>query len=348
MHHPAYAVSPPDDPRLFVLELDGRIRLIEAGRLVERPFLDLTGQVAEKGDGGLIGLAFHPDYPDDPRVFVHYDDAQGDTHVVEYRAAPDEPDLADPASARELLFVDQPEVVQQGGTLTFGPDGSLYLGLGDGGERATGGATAADPHTLLGSVLRLDVDTDPPSGEAYAVPPDNPFADGEAGAPEVWAYGLRNPWRFSFDLPTCRLFVADVGSHAWEEVDAVPADAPGLDFGWPVMEASHCVREGCDPTGLVLPVYEYPHADGACAIVGGPVYRGDALPGLRGHYLYTDYCAGFLRSFRLDADGAAVDHRDWTQQVGRLGFPLSFGTDTAGEVYVTEAGGTVSRLVPGG
>ncbi|MDP9022804.1 MAG: PQQ-dependent sugar dehydrogenase [Actinomycetota bacterium] len=343
--HPSLITAPPGDPRLFVLELDGRIRVVADGRLLDRPFLDLTDRAKAVGDGGLIGLAFHPRYAHNGRFFVHYDDLQADTVVAEYRVSGDDPNRADPNSARTLLTVDQPAVIQQGGTLTFGLDGMLYLGLGDGGDKSDGGARAADPRDLLGSLLRIDVDGPPAAGKAYAIPVDNPHADGMSGAPEVWATGLRNPWRFTFDGSRCQLIVADVGAKGREEINVVAADVGGLDFGWPAMEGSRCLRDACDGDRYVLPVAEYVHSSDACAIVGGEVYRGDAIVDLGGTYVFTDYCGGFLRGFRLPPPGEPADVVDFTDQVGRLGYPLSFGRDAAGEVYVAEAGGSVSRIV---
>lgn len=347
--HPSLITAPPGDPRLFVLELDGRIRVVADARLLDRPFLDLTDRAKAIGDGGLIGLAFHPRYAHNGRFFVHYDDVEADTVVAEYRVSGDDPNRADPDSGRTLLTVDQPAVIQQGGTLTFGLDGMLYLGLGDGGDKSDGGAPAADAHDLLGSLLRIDVDGPPAAGKAYAIPVDNPHADGVSGAPEVWATGLRNPWRFTFDGPRCQLIVADVGAKGREEINVVAADVARLDFGWPAMEGSRCRRDACDVDRYVLPVAEYAHRAGdACAIVGGEVYRGDAIVDLRGTYLFSDYCGGFLRGFRLPPPGQPADVVDFTDQVGRLGYPLSFGRDAAGEVYIAEAGGTVSRIVAAG
>lgn len=336
---PIGLVGLPDDGRLFVLEQPGRILILDGTD--RRVFLDLTDRVRAGGERGLFALAFHPRR--DGRFYVHYTDRAGDTTLEEYRADPAYT-RADPASARRLLHVAQPASNHNGGMLTFGPDGMLYLGLGDGGGAADQFGNGQDPHTLLGAILRLDVD----GGDPYAVPPDNPFADGADGAPEVWAYGLRNPWRFWFDDGL--IYIADVGQDRYEEIDVLPVEAAaGANFGWPITEASHCFRppRGCDTTGLVLPVHEYRlHEGGTCAVVGGPVYRGTRIPGLVGRYLFGDFCAGRVWSFRYEAGGVA-DLREHTEELGARPRLRSFGVDSAGEVYLL-AGDAVWRLVPAG
>ena len=335
---PVFLTSPPGDARLFVVEQPGRIRVVRGGHLLPRPFLDLTAKVAYGGERGLLGLAFHPDYARNGRFFVDYTDRHGDTHVERYTASP-AADTADPASAHPVLAVAQPYANHNGGDVLFGPDGMLYVGMGDGGS-------GGDPHgngqslaTLLGKLLRLDVDR----GEPYAVPADNPFATRAGARGEIWAYGLRNPWRLSFDRATGLLYVADVGQNEWEEVDVEPAAAKGLDYGWNRMEATHCYGLGlCDRSGLTLPALEYGHHDG-CAIIGGYVYRGRAIPAAVGRYFYSDYCGGWLRSFRY-VNGAATEPTTWrTRNVGSV---LSFGEDAAGELYLLGANGTVYRLAP--
>lgn len=340
LSNPLHLTSPPDDPRLFVVEQPGRIRIIADGRLLEEPFLDLTDRVRSGGERGLLGLAFHPEYASNGRFFVNYTDENGDTRIEEYRVSQD-PDRADPTAARLLLKVEQPFANHNGGLVVFGPDGMLYVGLGDGGGAGDPEGNGQDTDTLLGSLLRLEVD----GAEPYTIPPDNPLADDPAGRPELWAWGLRNPWRFSFDAAEGMLYVADVGQNRYEEVNAVPAAAAGLDYGWNIMEGRHCFAEpDCDPTGLVLPVLEYEHPEG-CSVTGGHVYRGGALPEVVGHYLYSDFCGGWLRSFRLE-DGEAVERREW--EVGDLGQVLSFGEDADRELYILSANGRVYRLVAGG
>lgn len=339
---PTLVTAPPNDPRLFVATKDGRIWVIADGVLRDTPFLDITGLVRNQSEQGLLGVAFHPDYAANGRFFVHYSAAgSGRTQLASYRVDADDPHRADPGSAELLLEVSQPAPNHNGGMLLFGPDGYLYLGLGDGGgaNDAFGQGQRAD--TLLGTILRLDVDV----ATGYAIPADNPFAAG-GGAPEVWAYGLRNPWRFWFDAGL--LYIGDVGQNAYEEVDVAPAGAGGLNYGWPITEGLHCFRprSGCDTTGLTLPAVEVSHGDaGTCSITGGVVYRGEAIPEISGNYFYSDWCGGYLRSFRYQ-DGQVLDSRDWTDQVGVPGRVASFGTDAAGEVYLTTGGGEVYRLEP--
>jgi glucose/arabinose dehydrogenase len=247
--------------------------------------------------------------------------------------------VADPTSAKTVLSVEQPFSNHNGGLITFGPDGMLYVGLGDGGSGGDPLNSGQDVGTLLGSILRIDVN----AGDPYAIPADNPFVNDPAARDEIWAYGLRNPWRFAFDREADVLFVADVGQNSWEEVNAVPASAGALNFGWRLMEGNHCFNPpSCSPNGLVRPVVEYDHDDG-CSITGGFVYRGAAIPSIRGHYFYSDFCSGWLRSFAI-AGGQATDHTDW--DVGRVGNVVSFGEDATGELYVVVQDGRVLRLAP--
>ncbi|MBU1494501.1 MAG: PQQ-dependent sugar dehydrogenase [Actinobacteria bacterium] len=333
--NPVFVTSPPGDDRLFVVEKPGRIRIIG----VEAPFLDVTALTAEDHqEQGLLGLAFHPDYAANGRFFVYYTDRGGTSTLAEYAVSAADRDAADPGSAEILLTQEQPKGNHNGGMLAFGPDGRLYLGLGDGGGANDRYGNGQRPDTLLGAILRLDVDAATP----YAIPPDNPFVDG-GGAPEVWAYGLRNPWRFSFDGGL--LYVADVGQAAWEEIDVAPAASGGLNYGWPIMEGEACFQEaGCDAAGLEAPVIVYSHDEG-CSVTGGYVYRGAAIPEIDGHYFYADWCGGWVRSIRYQ-DGAITDASDWTGDLGSLDQIVSFGRDAAGELYVVVQGGTIYRIVP--
>lgn len=343
LQSPVHLTAPPGDDRLFVLEQGGRIRVVRNGSLLPTPFLDLTDRVGSAGsEQGLLGLAFHPEYATTGHLFVNYTDLNGDTRVERYTVTAD-PDAADPASARSILQVEQPFSNHNGGLVVFGPDGMLYVGLGDGGGAGDPRGNGQDPGTLLGSILRLDVD----GGDPFAIPADNPFVEDPDARDEIWAWGLRNPWRFAFDESAGVLYIADVGQNAFEEVNAESADAGGLNYGWNVMEGAHCFDppSGCDQTGLTPPVLEYENGPGGtCSVTGGFVYRGDRIPGIRGHYFYSDFCAGFLRSFRLE-DGEAVDRREW--EVGDLGQVTSFGVDAAGELYILSADGRVFRLVSG-
>lgn len=339
---PVHLTAPPGDGRLFVVEQPGRIRIIEDGALRTEPFLDLTATVGSGGERGMLGLAFHPDYASNGFFFVDYTDRNGDTRVERYRVSADR-SRADPASAKLILTVQQPFANHNGGLVVFGPDGMLYIGLGDGGSGGDPLGHGQNRATLLGSLLRID----PDGGDPYGIPADNPFV-GQAGArAEIWAYGLRNPWRFSFDREAGILYVADVGQNRLEEINAVASTAAGLNYAWNVMEGSQCYSgSGCNTTGLTLPVLEYDHGEG-CSVTGGMVYRGAVIPALRGHYFYADYCRGWVRSFRLE-NGAARDEREWP--FGNVGQILSFGEDAAGELYVlvTAAGqGSVYRIAPG-
>lgn len=347
LDQPLVATAPSGDDRLFIAERPGTIRIVRDGQLSEAPFLDITGRTRTGGEFGLLGLAFHPSYPDDPRFFVHHSAADdGATTVAEYRMSDDDPDRADPDSGRILLTVPQPASNHNGGTIAFGPDGYLFIGLGDGGGGGDTYDNGQDPSTLLGTLLRIDVDGT--SGDRpYAIPEDNPFADGSGGAPEVWAHGLRNPYRFSFDGGS--LYVADVGQSDREEVNVEPAGDGGLNYGWPIMEGTDCFRSGsCDRSGLTLPVVEYSHGEGdVCGVIGGHVHRGSS-GALNGTYFYGDLCAAWVRTFRY-VDGQVVDHQDRTRELGldpgSGGYQLlSFGRDGNGEVYVLTAS-AVHRIV---
>lgn len=339
---PLFLTSPPSDSRLFIVEKPGRIRVYENGALVPTPFLDVTALVSTGDEQGLLGLAFHPSYATNGYFYVNYTDAAGDTQVVRYNAGTT-PNQADPTSATGILTVDQPFANHNGGMVFFGADGMLYIALGDGGDAGDPAGNAQHLGTLLGKLLRIDVD----GGAPYAVPADNPFV-GTAGARgEILALGLRNPWRMSIDRATNLLYIADVGQGAWEEVNVVPASQGGVNYGWDVMEGGHCFEPsaGCDQTGLALPVLEYDHVP-ECSVTGGYVYRGAAIPALRGAYFYADYCAGWVRSFRYDNGTASAQH-EW--DFGDLGQILSFGEDSAGELYilsVLSGNGGVYRIVP--
>jgi glucose/arabinose dehydrogenase len=333
---PVYLTAPAGDRRLFVAEQAGRIRVVEAGQLLATPFLDVTDRVVSGGERGLLSIAFHPLYESNGYFYVSYTGDGGSSRIERFSVTAN-PDVADPASAKLILTVSQPFSNHNGGLIAFGPDGRLYIGLGDGGSGGDPQGHGQNTSTLLGSLLRIDVD----GGDPYAVPADNPFV-GAAGADEIWAYGLRNPWRFSFDGQTGNLYVADVGQNQWEEVNVVSATAAGLNYGWNVMEGAHCfANEACDANGLVLPALEYGHSQG-CSVTGGYVYRGAAIPEILGHYFYSDYCRGFLRSFRY-LNGSVTDEKQW--DVGNLGNVLSFGEDGVGELYVLSGNGSVYRLV---
>lgn len=305
----------PGDGATFLATKDGQVWTLGPEGPV--PFLDISDRVTNSGERGLLGMAWHPTDP--IRLFLHYSDVNGDTTISEFIDGQE----------KLILFVSQPAPNHNGGTIEFGPDGYLYIGLGDGGGGGDSFGTGQPVDELLASLLRIDVD----SGDPYGIPEGNPYADG-SGAPEVWASGLRNPWRFSFDEDL--IYIGDVGQGAYEEIDVAPSNAPGLNYGWSITEGLHCFSpsEGCDTTGLTLPVVEVAHGDsGTCSITGGVVYRGAAIPEMTGHYFYSDFCGGWLRSFLYDS-GAVTDPRDWTDTVGNLGSVVSFGVDALGEVYV--------------
>jgi glucose/arabinose dehydrogenase len=337
LESPVHLTAPAGDARAFVIEQRGVVRIIEDGALRPTPFLDISERVASGGERGLFSMAFDPNYATTGLFWVNYTDANGDTRIERYEVSADR-GVADPASALLVLEVDQPHANHNGGQIAFGPDGMLYIGMGDGGSGGDPDNHGQTRSTLLGALLRIDVRTPP-----YVVPPDNPYAGASDARPEIWAYGLRNPWRFSFDPPGGSIYIADVGQGQWEEINAVSSAAAAVNYGWRVMEGRHCyAAASCDQTGLTLPVHEYSHAEG-CSVTGGYVYRGQSLAGFEGHYFYSDFCTGFLRSFRL-AGGVATDHEEW--DVGSLGQVLSFGQDAAGELYVLSHNGRVYRLDP--
>jgi glucose/arabinose dehydrogenase len=336
LEDPVYLTAPAGDARLFVVEQPGRIRVIRGGRLLPRPFLDLTHDVAYGGERGLLSMAFHPRYRENGRFYVNYTDRSGNTRVERFEVGSD-PDVANPASRSVVLEVDQPYANHNGGHILFGPDGMLYVGMGDGGSGGDPHGNGQNRATLLGDLLRLDID----HGSPYVIPADNPYAHTAGLRGEIWAWGLRNPWRFCFDDGL--LYIADVGQNRWEEIDIARARDPGLNFGWNRMEGDHCYKPArCDRTGLVLPAVEYGHDQG-CSITGGFVYRGKALRGLAGHYFYSDYCRGWIRSFRWQA-GKVIEHREW--DLPNPGPVLSFGVDSAGELYLLTGDGLVRRFVP--
>jgi glucose/arabinose dehydrogenase len=325
--------------RLFVVEQSGRISIVHDGQVLPEPFLDLSDLVGCCGERGLLSVAFHPDYADNGDVFVDYTDTNGDTVVARYQVSATDPNRADPASAEVILSVDQPAANHNGGLLLFGPqDGYLYIGFGDGG--GGNGQNGQDLSTLLGKILRIDVDS--PSGSLpYSIPSDNPFVDQPGARPEIWALGLRNPWRLSFDRVTGDLWIGDVGSATYEEVNYQPAASPGGEnYGWDLMEGHECRAEaGCDE--FVAPVSGFDRDEG-CVVTGGYVSRGTGVPELEGVYLFADYCGGRVWGLVGDASNA------WTRlDPVETGLRVSsFGEDAAGELYVVDIQGAIYRLIP--
>ncbi|MBA2336544.1 MAG: PQQ-dependent sugar dehydrogenase [Acidimicrobiia bacterium] len=341
LHQPTAMASAPNDPRLFVTERTGMIRVIDqANGLRPEPFLDLTDRVGSSGiEQGLLGLAFHPDFAVNGRLFAYYVTTEMHRRLSEFTVGSDG-EAADPASERVLFDHAQPpgsvDIRHYGGMVLFGPEGLLYVSLGDGADASGQGQNTDTP---FAAVLRIDVD----SGDPYAIPPGNPFAGG--GAPELWAYGLRNPWRFAIDPVEQLMYVADVGQDAWEEVNVVPLDGGGANFGWPDTEGSACfLKSDCDLDDYTLPVLEYDHSQG-CSITGGVVYRGAAIPELQGQYFYADWCGMWVRSFRYTAEGA-TDEMDWSEDLPESGQVNAFGTDASGEMYLANFDGVVAKIVP--
>jgi glucose/arabinose dehydrogenase len=319
---PTHLTAAPGEPgRLYVVEQEGRIVVVEGRRVLSRPFLDIVSLVQSGGEQGLLSVAFHPEYEQNRLFYVDYTDVNGDTRVVEYRAR----DGREPARARELLFVEQPYANHNGGQLVFGPDGRLYVGMGDGGSAGDPENRAQNLGDRLGKLLSIDVD--------------------DSGSPwGIEGYGLRNPWRFSFDRATDDLYIGDVGQGEWEEIDYRPASKAGLlNFGWDVFEGNHRYEDkDPNPRGrLVPPIVEYDHSLG-CSVTGGFVYRGEEVPDARGHYFYGDYCSGIVWSFAV-RDGKATDHKRHPFQVASLS---SFGEDARGELYLLSLNGEIFRLAP--
>ncbi len=337
---PAFATSAPGDDRIYIIERSGRVLIFDpaTGTLNPDPYLDVAHKTnANTGiELGLLGLAFHPDFVENGRLFIYYTDKSDNTAVAEYARL--DSDTVDPTSERIFISVARRGVRHNAGMLQFGPDGYLYIAIGDGGLFEEFGQ---DPNQFLGTILRLDMN----SGDPYAVPDDNPFFTG-GGAPEVWAYGLRNPWRFAIDRASNTIFIGDVGQADAEEINAVALEPVGYNFGWPVMEGFACwlPRDGCDTTGKVLPVTAYAHDDG-CSVTGGYVYRGSQIPEFYGHYFYADWCLGWVRSFEF-TDGGILNPRDWTEDMGSLGQVTSFGLDPDGELIYTTFEGVLGRIIP--
>jgi glucose/arabinose dehydrogenase len=323
---------------LYVAEKGGRVLALTGGGPVE--VLDMTDRTESAGERGLLGLAFSPD---GGLLYVSYTNNDGDSRVDEYAMGAGPEGVADPASRREVLALDQPYGNHNGGHVVFGPDGYLYLGYGDGGSAGDPERRALDPRTLLGKLLRIDPR---PSGDRpYTIPPDNPFADGAAALPEIWSAGLRNPWRFSFDSATGDLWIGDVGQNAVEEIDLVTAAqgaGRGIDFGWSAFEGTDRYNEDQESPNHWPPIYEYRHEDGGCSVSGGVVYRGAAISALQGAYLFGDYCAAGIVALAAE-NGQLVDAATISEDPRQI---VSFGVDGAGEVYVVSIGGGVFRLDP--
>ncbi len=337
LSRPVHLTAPAGDPRLFIVEKIGRIRIVQNGQLLATPFLDIRSKVSGGNEQGLLSLAFHPQYASNGFFYVNYTNTSGHTRVERYRVSSNA-NLADPNSATVILAQDQPFSNHNGGHLLFGADGMLYIPLGDGGSGGDPSNHAQNRTDLLGDLLRIDVN----GAEPYAIPPTNPFYGMSSARNEIWAYGLRNPWRIAFDRVDGMLYIADVGQGAIEEINVVPSNVGGQNYGWRIMEGSSCYNSSnCNRTGLTLPVVEYSHSDGACSVTGGIVYRGTAIPEIRGHYFYADYCKSWIRSFRY-SNGQVGSRQEWSLGTNSV---TSFGEDAQGEMYVVSDNGSVSKIV---
>jgi len=331
LDQPIFLASPPGDTaRIFIAERPGRIRVVQSGVLLATPFLDVSARVSTAGERGLLSFAFHPQYAMNGQVFVHFTNLAGDITVERWRVSAD-PNVADSGTATMVIQIPHATFSNHnGGVVAFGADGMLFLSTGDGGGAGDPLQNAQDPTRLLGKLLRIDVRTLP-----YAIPRDNPFGN------EVWALGLRNPWRWAFDDPATLIYIADVGENRFEEVNVADANAAGLNYGWPITEGNACFpADPCNLAGQTLPVLVYDHSVG-CAITGGYVYRGSAIPDIQGRYFYSDFCAGFLRSFRFTI-GQAIERIDWN--IPSVGNVLSFGQDANRELYVITSTNKVFRI----
>lgn len=340
---PVFVTAPPGDTeRIFVVEQTGAVRVVQGGQVLPEPFLDLRGRTTNSGESGLLSIAFAPDYAESGLVYAFYNSRQGpygDIRIAELRRDPVDPDIVDPFYERVLLTIAKPYENHNGGMLQFGADGYLYASVGDGdpGVLNPAGFFSQRLDVLLGSILRVD----PRSGDPYAVPVDNPFV-GVAGArPEIWAYGLRNPWRFWIDHETASMIIADVGSTSREELDLVPPGASGLNFGWPCFEGSLVFDAGSVCERPVGPLLEFPRVNGVCAVIGGVVTRDERIPALAGRYLYGDFCSGRMTAISIRA-GRVTAAADLGLELPSL---TSFGIDGFGRVHVTSSDG-VYRLDP--
>lgn len=318
-----------EDERFFIVEKSGRILSAQNGTLLETPFLDIQELVGSEGsEQGLLSLVFHPDYAENRFFYVNYTNNDGHTVITRYQVQAGNPNQADIGSELVMLTIGQPFAVHNGGLLEFGPDGYLYASIGDGGTSGDFFSNAQNNSNLLGTILRLDVDY----AEPYAVPADNPFINDDSVRNEIWSFGLRNPWRFSFDRLTGNIFIADVGQFEWEEINFQEAGSQGAqNYGWEILEGNHCYdRDQCDSEGYVMPIAEYSHQEGGCAVTGGYVYRGLQFPSLTGNYFFADYCSGKVWALMQNENG------EWltTELLDSEELFSSFGEDKAGELYI--------------
>ncbi len=357
LRSPLYLVSPPGDKeRLFVVQQDGKIRIMDMeGALRPDPFITIS--VLFGGERGLLGLAFHPDYDDNGFFYVNYSQpGNGATVIARYKVSDNDPDIADPNSAMKLLTIGQPFGNHNGGWIDFGPDGYLYIGMGDGGSGGDPGDRAQNKKVLLGKMLRIDVNGDDfpqDPNRNYAIPKDNPFVKDPDAADEIWAYGLRNPWRNAFDRETDDLYIGDVGQSAREEIDFQPGSSKGGEnYGWKCMEGNLCFRQSngcaCNDPDLSDPIHDYGRGFGGC-VTGGYVYRGGAIRGLDGTYFFADFNTSRIWSFRYDGKEVSEFTERTTELKPRGGFQINsiaaFGEDDNGELYICDLGGEVFKII---
>jgi glucose/arabinose dehydrogenase len=329
------------DDRLFIVEQDGRIKILNSdGTTNANNFLDITSIVSSGGERGLLGLAFHPDYANNGYFYVNYTDNSGDTQISRFSVNAGDPDLADPGSELQLLNEYQPFTNHNGGCVQFGPDGYLYIGMGDGGSSGDPGDRSQDLMFLLGKMLRIDIDN-PGGGNNYGIPADNPYVGNPDALDEIWASGVRNPWKFSFDSQTNDIWIADVGQNSYEEINHEMSTSAGLNYGWRCYEANAPYNTtGCpDPNEMTFPVAEYSHSGGNCSITGGYVYRGTVYSDIQGLYLFADLCTGMIGT--VDQDGNMIDHGNFS------GTWTSFGEDVDGELYIAHHGGSIYKIEGG-
>ena len=338
---PVFATAPDGDARLFIVERAGRIVVAQGGAPSATPFLDISARVGTGGEGGLLSMAFDPRYAANGFFYVYFTEASGDIAIERFQVSAGNPDVADPAPLRILTIPHRTFPNHKGGLVRFGPDGFLYIGTGDGGGGGDPLMNAQNLDSLLGKLLRIDV-SGAAAGTPYTIPATNPFVGQPNRRGEIWAYGLRNPWRFAFDAPSNRLYIGDVGESRIEEVDVSATDSAGLNYGWNRTEGTSCFGTGsCDKSGITLPVLEYAHDPaGGCSVIGGFVYRGSAMPELQGRYFFSDLCSGWLRSF-VFSGGTANDPQ---QSIANMGTVLSFGEDGRKEPYVLTGEGQVLRI----
>ncbi|HEX9856554.1 MAG TPA: PQQ-dependent sugar dehydrogenase [Acidimicrobiia bacterium] len=343
---PTFIVTAPGDDRLYIGERGGVVKIYDHEEgVLDEPFLNIPDRVSSNGiEQGMLGMAFHPDYQSNGRFFVYHVDRDQKRQLAEYHVS-DDPNVADIEDAVALWDREQPpdstDIRHYAGYLLFGPDGNLWVSSGDGAAGPVTGQTTDD---YFGAILRFDVDS-PANGEPFSTPDDNPFADEGGDAAAVWAYGLRNPWRFSIDVDSGNVFIADVGQANWEEVNVTSLESPGMNFGWATMEGKNCyIPSDCDPSGLTSPIYAYSHDDG-CSITGGHVYRGAAIPEIQGQYFFADWCGEWIRSLTYEG-GEAGTVRDWSSDLDGAGQVNAFGVGPDGELYIVNHAGVLAKIVP--